>query len=346
MRTWNLIKGRQAYATNLLPRLKYDAKNISIIQWNPSGDKYLLGNNQQIDVYTVETAGLYSELTFDSKVICVDFLDDNLIAVGFEDGQIKFCDTRISKPTLEMAAHDMRVKCIANINDLLVSASSSGEIKLWKYSKHSLNMLQKVDCGARITCLTLALSYKNFAQSKQEDLEEERKIERKSILRLKQEVIIEDEGEKETEDIPICKVKAKHKKKRVIEDLEDNVQDSKKKVLKSRETDVTKKKRKRNRSFEKDEDANDKSRKKMLKVNESKVSSRKRKKDNTISQSTSPTKKIKNTDAMKQSSVAYLKHKGKLPMTVDAEDAPPRKKKKKKVNSSKEETVQKKKRKE
>ncbi|XP_032662595.1 p21-activated protein kinase-interacting protein 1-like [Odontomachus brunneus] len=347
LRTWNLVKGRQAYATNLVPRLKYDAKNITIIRWSPSGDKYLLAINQKIDVYAVETAGVHSELTFDSKVICVNFLEDNLIAVGFENGQIKFCDLRTSEETLEMAAHDIRVKCIANMSDLLVSASSSGEIKLWKYNKHSLDMLQRIDCGARITCLALAQSCENFVQPKQEELEEQKKIERKSTLRLKQEVIIEDEGEKETGDIPVRKIKAKHKRKRVVEDVEDNVQDSKKKVLKSRETDVTKKKKKRDRSFDKDEDVINKPKKKMLlKANNPKVLIKKRKKDNTIPQSTSPAKKIKNTDTMKQSSVACVKYKEKVPMTMDPEDAPPRKKKKKKVNSLGEEAVSKKKRKE
>lgn len=188
------MKGRQAYATNLVPKLKYDAKNITIIRWSPSGDKYLLAVNQKVDVYAVETAGVHSELRFESKIICMEFLNNNLIALGFEDGQIKFCDLRTSKSTLEMAAHDIRVKCIANINDMLISASSSGEIKLWKYSEHSLDMLQSVNCGARITCLALALPCENFVQPKQEELEEEKKISRKSALRLKQEVIIEYEG--------------------------------------------------------------------------------------------------------------------------------------------------------
>lgn len=332
----------------MVPKLKYDAKNITVIGWSPSGDKYLLAVNQKIDVYVVETAGVHSELTFDSKVICVNFLEDNLIAVGFENGQIKFCDLRTSRETLEMAAHDIRVKCIANMSDLLVSASSSGEIKLWKYSKYSLDMLQRVNCGARITCLALALSCENFVQPKQEELEEEKKIERKNTLRLKQEVIIEDEGEKETGDIPIRKVRAKHKRKRLIEDVEDNVQVSKKKVLKSRATDVTKKKKKRDRSFDKDEDAINKPKKKMLlKANDPKVSIKKRKKDNIVPQSISPAKKIKNTDTMKRWSVTCIKQKEKLPMTMDPEEAPSRKKKKKKkVNSLKEEAVLKKKRKE
>lgn len=71
-------------------------------------------------------------------------------------------------------------------------------------------MLQSVNCGARITCLALALPYMNVLETKQEEVEEEKKVERKSTLRLKQEVIIEDEGEEETINVLNCKIKTKH----------------------------------------------------------------------------------------------------------------------------------------
>ncbi|EFN85984.1 p21-activated protein kinase-interacting protein 1-like [Harpegnathos saltator] len=348
LRTWNLVKGRQAYAINLIPRMKYNAKNITIIRWNPNGDKYLLAINQEIYVYFVETAGVHSEFTFESKIVCVEFLNDNMIAAGFENGQIKFCDLRTKSPTLEMTAHDIRVKCIANINNLLVSASSSGEIKLWKYSEHNLNMLQSVNCGARITCLALALTYGNLVQPKQEELEKEKKVKKESTLRLKQEVIIEDEGETEVVDIASPKIKTKHKNKRVIENLEDDVQDLKKKASKSKEIVITKKKkRKRDKSFEKEEDVIDKPRKKMLlKTNEPKISNKKRQKDNTVSEDIFPTKKVKKTNIMEQLPTSCIKRKEKLSMTMDtlSEDGPPRKKRKKKIFSQ-EEVVPKNKRK-
>ncbi|XP_014482105.1 PREDICTED: p21-activated protein kinase-interacting protein 1-like isoform X2 [Dinoponera quadriceps] len=318
LRTWNLVKGRQAYAINLTPRLKHDAKNVTIVRWSPSGDKYLLAVDRKIDAYVVETAGIFGELEFASRIICVEFLSDSLIAVGFEDGQIKFCDLRTSRPTLETAAHDVRVKCIANVNDLLISASSSGEIKLWKYSRHSLDMLRSIDCGARITCLALALSYENPKQ--EGGSERERKVKRKSTLRLKQEVIIEDEGEEEIGDR-----KVKRKKKRAVED--NDVQDFERKV-------VAKKKEKR--SSDKIEDTVDKPKrkKKLLKASEPTISNKKkRKKDNDDVVSQSGSKRIKKTDTMmKEWAVARAKRKERLPME-DTEDASPGKKKRK-VNSA------------
>ncbi|KAK9300470.1 hypothetical protein QLX08_006820 [Tetragonisca angustula] len=157
LRTWNLIKGRQAYATNLTSRLKLDAKNVHILKWSPNGDKYLLAVMQTIDVYSVKLAGIEREIKFDSKIVCVEFLNNDLIAVGLENGQIKFYDLEKSVYTIEAVAHDNRVKCIAFKDKFLVTTSSSGEIKLWRYKKNKLDMLQKVNCGLRITCLSFAI---------------------------------------------------------------------------------------------------------------------------------------------------------------------------------------------
>ncbi|CAL1680060.1 unnamed protein product [Lasius platythorax] len=324
LRTWNLIKGRQAYATNLVPKLKSDAKLITIIKWSPSGKKYLLAINVNIYVYSVETASIDKELTFDSKVICVEFLKDTLIAIGFENGEIKFCDLRTSVHTMNTKAHSMRVKCIAHMNDLLVSASSSGEIKLWKYNKHSLDMLQTVNCGARITCLSLAQTYKDLVQQEEVKLEEDKEVKKKSQLRLKQEVIIENEGEWEVTNVTNSKEKTskiKRKRKRAIE---DNVQNLKKKIPESKKTNASKRKKDR---LSQTEDAINKPMKqqKLLKAN---FPSKKRKENNAASQITSPIKKMKKMDKLEESSLSHKKHKVKLPMT-DIEDAPPRKIKKK-----------------
>ncbi|KAL6263974.1 hypothetical protein P5V15_004055 [Pogonomyrmex californicus] len=324
LRTWNLIKGRQAYAINLVPKLKSNAKWITIVKWSPSGEKYLLAVNEHIYVYSVESAGIDRELTFDSKIICVEFLKDNLIAVGFENGSIKFCDLKTSLHTIDTKAHDMRVKCIAHMNDLLISASSSGEIKLWRYKKHNLDMLQTVNCGARITCLALAQTYKDLEQQKEVKSEEEEEIKEKSKLRLKQEVIIENE-----EDLEVAKnskknkSKTKNEKKRAIEDAEDNIRHTKKKAPELKETVVLKKKRDGSSDV-----AKPRKRKKLSKTNETNPS-KKRKDSSAASQITTPSaKKLKKSSKVEEPPLSRKKHKIKLPM-MDVEDAPPRKIKKK-----------------
>lgn len=325
LRTWNLIKGRQAYATNLVPKLKSNAKWITVVKWSPSGEKYLLAASGNIYIYSVESAGIDRELTFDSKVICVEFLKDNLIAVGFENGDIKFCDLKTSLHTMNMKAHSMRVKCIAHINDLLVSASSSGEIKLWRYNKHNLDMLQTVNCGARITCLSLAQTYKDLMQKEEVKLEEEEEAKKKNRLRLKEEVIIENEEDLEVINIKNSNEKTqekKRKKKRAIEDVEDNVQQSKKKAPKVKQAVILKKKR--DRSLQMEEINKSKKKKKLLRTNETNSPNKKRKENSATSQVTSPVKRIKKLNKVEEPSLLRKKHKVKLPMT-DVEDAPPRK---------------------
>ncbi|KAG5320138.1 PK1IP protein, partial [Pseudoatta argentina] len=327
LRTWNLIKGRPAYATNLVSKLKSSAKRITIIKWSPNGEKYLIAVDGSIYIYSVESAGIDKELTFDSKVICVEFLKDDLIATGFENGDIKFCDLRTSLHTMNTKAHSMRVKCIAHMNDLLVSASSSGEIKLWRYNRHSLDMLQTVNCGARITCLSLAQAYKDLVQKEEIKSAEEKEIKKTNRLRLKQEVIIENEEDLEVANIRNPKEKAqekKHKKKRTLEDTQDNIHHLKKKV---KEVVVTKKKRDRSSQMEDVIDKpKKKKKKKILKANKINPSNKKRK-ENSASQITSPAKKIKKSNKIEEPSFSRKKHKVKLSMTD--EDAPPRKIKKK-----------------
>ncbi|XP_025988505.1 p21-activated protein kinase-interacting protein 1-like isoform X2 [Solenopsis invicta] len=342
LRTWNLIKGRQAYAINLIPKLKSNAKWITVIKWSPSGERYLLAADGNIYVYSVETAGIEKELTFDSNVVCVEFLKDNLIAVGFENGDIKFCNLKTSLHTINTKAHSMRVKCLAHMNDLLVSASSSGEIKLWRYNKHSLDMLQIVNCGARITCLSVVQAYKNLVQQTEVKSEEEEEVKKKKKkqLRLKQEVIIENE-----EDLEIANPKekareAKHGKKRSIEDIEDNVQHLKKKAPKVKETVVSRKKRDRPSQME-DVIDKPKKKKKLLKANETSPFNKKRKERSIASHITSPAKKIKKSNKIEE--LPRRKHKVKLPMT-DVEGSPPRKMKKN-VNAVKEVVSKKKKKK-
>ncbi|CAK9802978.1 p21-activated protein kinase-interacting protein 1-like [Anthophora quadrimaculata] len=233
LRTWNLVKGRQAYATNLVPRLQLDAKNVNVLKWSPSGEKYLLAVNQRVDVYSVELAGIDSEIKFDSKIVCVEFLKDDLIAVGLENGRIKFYDLDKSAETAETIAHDIRIKCMAFKDDLLVTASSSGEIKLWKYSRNTLNILESVNIGARITCVSLATVHNNLKCEKEDQSEEvPQEIKREKKFRLKQEVIIEKEGNWDVTAIDVPRKTKKLKKKRNIKDVIPMKQKKKKKKMK------------------------------------------------------------------------------------------------------------------
>lgn len=328
LRTWNLIKGRQAYAVNLVPKLKLDAKYVMIIKWSPNGEKYLLGVNHTIYLYSVESAGIEKEIKLDFKVVCAEFFKDNLIVVGLENGQIKFCDLK-TVDVIDTIAHDMRVKCIAHMNNFFVSASSSGEIKLWRYNKHSLDILQTVNCGARITCLSLAQIYQDVTQEKEVKLQEEKEKKKKSTLRLKQEVIVDyiDDCEAAT-NFESKILKTKHKKKRTsIEDASsnDNIQQPKKKAREAKDLRTSSKKKRDRSSEAADEVAKPQKKKKLTKVNETNVT-KKRKEPDYALEDALPAKKSKKINKIEESPICFKKHNKKL---TDMEDIKLRKMKKK-----------------
>ena len=240
LRTWNLIKGRQAYATNLVPRLKLEANYVKIIRWSPNGEKYLLVTNNKIDIYSVEIAGLTNELSFDAKVICVEFIDDNVIAVGHENGKLRLFDIATELDRVEIEAHDIRVKCLAYRNKHLVSASSSGEIKLWQVGKKKLNLLSRTTCDARVACITLTHSYPDLTVKKEEPIAFEAVPKKKSIFRIRQEVIIEDEESnvKEISDAQKNGKKTSRGKKRAVVEIEEAQEspETNKKIEKKRQS--------------------------------------------------------------------------------------------------------------
>lgn len=241
LRTWNLVKGRQAYATNLMPRWKLDAKHVSLLRWSPDGEKYLLAVNNKIDVYSVKIAGIKNEVELESKVSCVEFLEDDLIAVGLEDGKVLFYDLSSDKITLELVAHDTRVKCMAKQDNYLVTASSSGEIKLFNFSKTEMTLLNKVSCDARITCLAIAMPIVTVKANKSEPVVE--------VVEVKEEcssyepnfvgrgrVIIEEDTQ-----VSSSKNKLKSKQKRKV-DVDNSIDSSTTKVKKLK-SEKTKEKR-------------------------------------------------------------------------------------------------------
>lgn len=222
LRTWNLVKGRQAFATNLVPRLKYDAKNVTILRWSPKGDKYLLATNCRVNVYSVEVAGLCAEMSFDSKVVCAEYIEDNLLAIGHEDGQVRVYDVAAGLSTMDVKAHDARVKCLAYRNNYLVSGSSTGEIKLWRHGKKKLNILTSASCDARITCMSLAQICPDLSVNKeQSEVAEKSEIMKPNVFRMRQEVTVKYEDE---EDVASSrKEKKKSVKKRPAPETQEDV---------------------------------------------------------------------------------------------------------------------------
>ena len=179
--TWNLIKGRSAYITNL-------HENADFVRWSPSGNYYVVGCYKHVDIYSVNTAAVEVSLPFPGRLNEVIFLDDVTIAVAGEMSHIEVYSIVSKTLLMKFEAHTNRVRCMTLIskelspNDeksnhlshqCLVTASNDGLVKIWKVSRKplsaSLNTNEdttvkpkfafdvseeaRVDTKCRITCL-------------------------------------------------------------------------------------------------------------------------------------------------------------------------------------------------
>lgn len=151
LRTWNLIKGRPAFAINLSSKGIVMATDI---KFSPGGDRFSLLSQQTVDIWTISKAGLEKRITCNSKPTCVQWLSDDRIIIGLEIGNIlNFSMSDTQAQTFK--AHQQRVKDVYFDNNVLYSASSVGEIKVWSATDNMLNLLSSCNASCRITCMFL-----------------------------------------------------------------------------------------------------------------------------------------------------------------------------------------------
>ncbi|XP_068618559.1 p21-activated protein kinase-interacting protein 1-like [Battus philenor] len=166
LRTWNLIKGRPAFTINL------SSKGVTMpteIKFSPGGDRFSLLSQQTIDVWTISKAGIEKRISCNSKPTAVQWISDERIYVGLENGNIITLNISDSQAHTYQA-HKQRVKCLHYENNNLYSASSSGELKTWSVEDNNLHEICKNNASCRVTCMTL--NKQNHLVKKEESDEE------------------------------------------------------------------------------------------------------------------------------------------------------------------------------
>lgn len=68
MKTWNLVKGRCGYVTNL--KVVADA-----VRWSPEGSHYAVSLSNRVDVYSLQNAKVVYSIPFGKRVSCICFID-------------------------------------------------------------------------------------------------------------------------------------------------------------------------------------------------------------------------------------------------------------------------------
>lgn len=172
LRTWNLIKGRPAFTINLA------SKGVLMpteIKFSPGGDRFSLVSQQAVDVWTISKAGLEKRITCSSKPITVQWLTDERLYVGLENGNI-ITLTVTDTEAQTYKAHKTRVKSLHYENKLLYSASSSGELKVWSVEETNLVEISSCNVSCRITCVTLNRQNHLIKKEEQNDIKDEEKV--------------------------------------------------------------------------------------------------------------------------------------------------------------------------
>lgn len=168
LRTWNLIKGRPAFTINLA------SKGVLLpteIRFSPGGDRFSLVSQQTVDVWTISKAGVEKRITCNSKPTSVQWIDDERLYVGLENGNI-ITLTVTDTQALTYQAHKQRVKSLHYESKMLYSASSSGELKVWSVDDSKLTEICSCNASCRITCVTL--NRQNHLVKKEEKSDDEK----------------------------------------------------------------------------------------------------------------------------------------------------------------------------
>lgn len=197
LKTWNLMTGKCAYTTSI--KLTAD-----LVLWSPSGNEYVLVAGDLISVYKVETGTVHQTIKCSSRICSALFLNDAVLAVGCEGGDIHLFDLVENKHITEFATETNRVKsmcrCQHDDQDWLISASSDGTLQMWQLQndqdKWAATKVMTYDTKFRPTCIAAHVS---SGESKEEaDAEEvKEKVQVKSTkdtqITKKRKVIVETE---------------------------------------------------------------------------------------------------------------------------------------------------------
>ncbi|XP_018569207.1 p21-activated protein kinase-interacting protein 1-like [Anoplophora glabripennis] len=189
LRTWNLVKGRQAYAINLNSKSK-DARSLNMIVWAEDGVRFILSGGKYTEIWSIETGGILKVIEHDEKICSCIWVSEYQIIVGYEDGQIALIEINECTKNLQKA-HDSRVKTLTKYSKWIVSASSNGEIKVWNME---LKELSKYNTGCRITCLTVAAPTVKIKEEQDEEVLEIVEVKEKPVKKSSVTVTVEEEG--------------------------------------------------------------------------------------------------------------------------------------------------------
>nr|XP_014087701.2 p21-activated protein kinase-interacting protein 1-like [Bactrocera oleae] len=210
--TWNLVKGRVAYKTNLKSRSTLGTQP-DCLTWSPTGDYFTLCGFRAAEIWSIKSADVLLSRKTKEKPICVCWVADELCLVGLESGKILWLEVTEEEGDEGKEhfteAHSTRVKVMAFLKDTLITISSSGEMKAWQVNinKKNLKLLCTTNIGCRPTCLSI-LDLTQFGGAfvlKNNDSKEDKKqvnILPKKAVKPPERGVVTIEYEEDLQDVP------------------------------------------------------------------------------------------------------------------------------------------------
>ncbi|CAG2121761.1 unnamed protein product [Medioppia subpectinata] len=167
LRTWNLIKGRCAYVTNI--------KAVAhIVQWSPSSALFAVVIDKRVDIYDIATGGVVHAIDYGKRVNSIVFLNNDVIAIGGDSNDIHLYDIPNKHTIHTFTAHENRVKALQKTTthaDItgdkvwLISVSSDSYIKVWELDLTELKREPKLIASVDTTCRPTCMSVRTFVDS-------------------------------------------------------------------------------------------------------------------------------------------------------------------------------------
>lgn len=222
LKTWNLINGRQAFANSL--------KNTSLgniidfVVWSTTGDHFAITGKDVVEIWSTEKAEVVATKKCQARPSAICWITNSDLLVGMEDGKILFFnweDEEEDETICEI--YESRVKAMKYLDGFLATASSGGELNLWKITmgdKVELDMLCGVDVGCRLICLDITIISGEAIEPVKDEDEEELKKTQVRQLKTSGEVTIEiDAGESDDEpkNVSVTKSASKKRKQKQVE---------------------------------------------------------------------------------------------------------------------------------
>lgn len=201
LRTWNLINGRQAFATSL--KNKAFGTTVDFVQWSPSGDYFLVAGKDTIEVWSTEQAEVIATKKSEARPTAVSWLSDSDILVGMDNGKLLFFNWEDEEEEATLCEiYDNRVKAMKYLDGYLVTASSNGELNIWKVileDKVEIDMICGVNIGCRLICLDIIDLAKAglVSEVKDEDQEELKRTQVKQLFKTSGAVVVEIDDDEE-----------------------------------------------------------------------------------------------------------------------------------------------------